>query len=584
MVSEYFKLREHPFGVTPDPKYLYASASHREALASLLYGLQSGLGFVSLIAKPGMGKTTLLFEVLTRLRDTRTTVFIFQTISTPMDLLRAILIDLGVKEVRESIVDLQTQLNRVLLTQCSARKPVVVVIDEAQNLNDSVLETVRMLSNFETASQKLMQIILAGQPQLGEKLMAPDLLQLRQRISIFAHLTPLSISETAAYIHHRLKLAGFESGEPIFSTSAVALIARHSGGIPRNINNLCFNAMSLAFALKRSQIDSEIVNEVILDLNVGRHLQSAESSEFDFASFESSASNSDVNVPVESASYSSLRLQTGHDQKPLLSEQPALAVTSAKMGCVPEIGSAPEPASVYDRSTFSAHMSDARAIEQTHRAADRLNPAAVEPGPEPVVDGVDSPERSRWSDLDISNHKVQPLGYSPSTASAVRPVATDKESVSSDIALLNKPLFGSFGSSIRWRSGSSSWNHTAIVATVVTAALCVCLGLVDYRILFPDEAIQASSKDAAPAVPMNDSENVHPSEPVPSVAHRHKGWIRVTKAESMTTLCNSIYGECTPDLLEHLLALNPTILYPNRLQPGQIISIPLNTHNATTEK
>src|SRR3954469_4972330 len=192
MVSQYFKLREQPFGVTPDPKYLYAGASHREALAALLYGLQSGLGFVSLIAKPGMGKTTLLSEVLGRLRDTKTTVFLFQTITTPAELLRSILIDLGVKQAREGLVDLQTQLNNTLVNQCTAGKPVVLVIDEAQNLNDDVLEAVRMLSNFETSRQKLMQIVLAGQPQLAEKLMTSNLLQLRQRISIFAHLTPLS--------------------------------------------------------------------------------------------------------------------------------------------------------------------------------------------------------------------------------------------------------------------------------------------------------------------------------------------------------------------------------------------------------
>src|ERR1700683_3983114 len=162
MVLRHFKLREQPFGVTTDPRYLYGSATHREALSSLLYGLQSGLGFVTLIAKPGMGKTTLLFEVLRRLRDSARTVFLFQTISTPLDLFRALLIDLGVTDIPDNLVDMQAQLNELLVSQCATGKPLVVAIDEAQNLNESVLEAVRMLSNFETGRQKLMQIILSG--------------------------------------------------------------------------------------------------------------------------------------------------------------------------------------------------------------------------------------------------------------------------------------------------------------------------------------------------------------------------------------------------------------------------------------
>jgi type II secretory pathway predicted ATPase ExeA len=266
MVLRHFKLREQPFGVTPDPRYLYASATHREALSSLLYGIESGLGFVTLTASPGMGKTTLLFEVLRRLEDTTKTVFLFQTISTPADLVRALLIDLGVKEIKESLVEMQTQLNEVLVAQCSAGKRLVVAIDEAQNLNKSVLEAVRMLSNFETSRQKLMQIILAGQHQFAETLALPELLQLRQRISIFSQLKPLSVSETKAYVQHRLRISGYDSSNSLFTDSALGLIARHSEGIPRNINNICFNALSIGCALKRTEIDSDVIREVLADL------------------------------------------------------------------------------------------------------------------------------------------------------------------------------------------------------------------------------------------------------------------------------------------------------------------------------
>ncbi|MGO9338922.1 MAG: ExeA family protein [Terracidiphilus sp.] len=258
--------REQPFGVTPDPRYLYASATHKEALASILYAIESGLGFVALIAKPGMGKTTLLFEVLRRIGKTTKTVFLFQTISTPEDLLRALLIDVGIENVKGSLPEMQAQLNEVLVAESALGKRLVVAIDEAQNLSESVLEAVRMLSNFETPRHKLIQIILSGQPQLEKTLASRQVLQLRQRISIFAHLEPLSERETRAYIQRRLEVSGNQSIEEVFSEQALALIARHGGGIPRNINNLCFNALSLGCALKQRKIDSKVIEEVLADL------------------------------------------------------------------------------------------------------------------------------------------------------------------------------------------------------------------------------------------------------------------------------------------------------------------------------
>jgi general secretion pathway protein A len=269
MVLRHFNLREQPFGVTPDPRFLYASSTHREALASLLYGVESGLGFVTITANPGMGKTTLLFEALRRLQDTARTVFLFQTIATPLDLVRALLIDLGARNTDGTLVELQTQLNEILVSQSATGKRLVVVIDEAQNLDESVLEAVRMLSNFETARQKLMHIILSGQLQFADKLTQPQMLQLRQRISIFARLEPLSAVDTSNYIQHRLRVAGNYSDEPIFSSSALALIARESQGIPRNINNICFNALTLGCALRRKIIDEEIIREVLVDLHFG---------------------------------------------------------------------------------------------------------------------------------------------------------------------------------------------------------------------------------------------------------------------------------------------------------------------------
>jgi general secretion pathway protein A len=267
-VLEYYNLKEDPFGVSPDPRYLYFSAVHREALATLSCGIRSRRGSMSLIAEPGMGKTTILFQLLSQLEGSARTVFLFQTLCTPKDLLRGLLRDLGIVDEHGDAVRMQEQLNHVLLAEARLGRTVVVVIDEAQNLEDSALELVRMLSNFETSSYKLMQIVLAGQPQLREKLASPQLLQLRQRMSIFARLQPLSVEETYQYMGHRLRVAGYDFKTPLFTRKAGALIAKYGEGIPRNINNICFNALSLGCALKQKTIKEEVVRETLDDLEL----------------------------------------------------------------------------------------------------------------------------------------------------------------------------------------------------------------------------------------------------------------------------------------------------------------------------
>jgi general secretion pathway protein A len=271
MLMEYFGFREDPFGMIPNSRCLYPSPTHLEALASLKYGFLSNRGFIAMIAPPGMGKTTLLFRFLNDIREFTRTVFLFDIDAEcePQEFVAHILRDIGIIPAQSSS-GMHEQLTEALVKENRAGRKFVVVIDEAQNLSDAVLERVRLLTNFETSRGKLMQIVLSGQPQLSDKLMQASLVQLRQRISTVCRIEPLSAQETAGYIDYRLKLAGYE-GKPLFAKDALAMIAEASHGIPRNINNLCFDALSLCCALKSKQVDSRMVAEAIADLQLIPH-------------------------------------------------------------------------------------------------------------------------------------------------------------------------------------------------------------------------------------------------------------------------------------------------------------------------
>jgi general secretion pathway protein A len=264
MFLAYYNLLEQPFGVTPDMRFLYLNHMYREALASLWYGVREGRGFMGLIADPGMGKTTLLFQLLQRLRRASArTVFMFQTCCDSADLIRYLLHDLGIAPASD-LASMHHQLNDALVREARAGKQFVLVIDEAQNLSEPVLESIRLLSDFETSQGKLLQIVLAGQRQLIGTLMKPEMLQLTQRISAANFLDPLDAEGVTQYISHRLGVAGYQ-GRSLFTTEALRLVAEESGGIPRNINNICFNALSTAFALGQKRIDRTIIEEVAAD-------------------------------------------------------------------------------------------------------------------------------------------------------------------------------------------------------------------------------------------------------------------------------------------------------------------------------
>jgi type II secretory pathway predicted ATPase ExeA len=267
MFLDFYKMKAQPFGVTPDPRFLYLGKSHREALASLYYGIESDRGFVALIAQPGLGKTTLTFQLLEKLQQASRTVFLFQTKCNSKEFFHYLLSGLGVDAQGMELVFMHNKLNEILCREMLVGRRFVLAIDEAQNLDSEVLEAIRLLSNFETSRDKMLQILLIGQPQLAKKLASPELEQLQQRISMFARLEPFGYEDTARYIAHRLQVAGYE-GSPLFSPGALRLIAEHSQGIPRKINGLCFSALSLGCAMDLKQVEIGMMEEVIADRDV----------------------------------------------------------------------------------------------------------------------------------------------------------------------------------------------------------------------------------------------------------------------------------------------------------------------------
>ena len=266
-VLTYYGLPQQPFDVTPDPAYLYFTSSHREALASLKEGIENFRGFMVLVAEPGMGKTTLMNRLMEELTETARVVFLFQTQCSSRELLCFILNELEVDHTGMDVVAMHRALNQALLEEMLRGRRFVLIVDEAQNLQEPVLETIRLLSDFETTHSKLIQIVLAGQPQLAETLMKPSLVQLRQRITVLTSLKPLTADETSEYVEHRLLASGWV-GNLLFTTEALAQIAESSAGVPRSINNLSFNSLLAGSHRGLEVIDAEIVKEVAAKLNV----------------------------------------------------------------------------------------------------------------------------------------------------------------------------------------------------------------------------------------------------------------------------------------------------------------------------
>jgi general secretion pathway protein A len=266
MYCDFFGFSEKPFTITPNPHFVFLSTVHREAFARLLYGVDSHAGFIALTGEVGTGKTTMLRTLLTQLDPEKyRSALIFNPCMSAEQLLACICREFGIKAGEQTSFGYLDALNRFLIEQNSAGRTVVLVIDEAQNLEPNVLEQVRMISNLETERDKLIQIVLAGQPELDNILRRHDLRQLNQRITVRCRLTSMKLDDTIHYINHRLKISGSRIPD-IFSRAAFRRIYQFSHGIPRLINVACEQALVMAWTRESRSVSSSMAAEVINEL------------------------------------------------------------------------------------------------------------------------------------------------------------------------------------------------------------------------------------------------------------------------------------------------------------------------------
>ncbi|MDJ0786652.1 MAG: AAA family ATPase [Myxococcota bacterium] len=267
MYREFYGLVRRPFEMTPDPAFLYLGDAHKEGLATLLYGVQARKGFTLLSGEVGTGKTTLLHALLSQLDPDTLSAFIFNPRLEPLDFFRLLFDELGIETPCHTKAEYLLTLNHFLIERLEKDQPTLLIVDEAQNLSAEMLEEIRLLSNLETPTSKLIQIMLVGQPELWEMLSRPELRQLRQRIVLRYALRPFDAAETAQYVEERLRLAGF-TGKEIFKKKALKELYAVTQGTPRLINVVCDGALLLGFSKEKPVLGAEEIREVARDLDL----------------------------------------------------------------------------------------------------------------------------------------------------------------------------------------------------------------------------------------------------------------------------------------------------------------------------
>jgi len=630
MLLDFFGLRQQPFGMTPDPAYLFASDTHRDALSALKLGVAENRGFFALIAQPGMGKTTLLYRLLEDLHDSARTVLVSQTQCNSGELIAYILHELGVESEGMGLVTMHGKLNEILFNELLAGKRFVLVVDEAQNLDDAVLETVRMLSNFETHNAKLVQIILAGQPRLASKLAQPKLIQLRQRIAVLSHLEPFTAKETASYISHRLTVAG-HSGEPIFDPGALDEIAKQSDGIPRNINNICFNSMLAAFHRVQRTVTAETVRKAVASLDlealISKPVKAAEPAATPAAVLAPAPDITRVSTPQTSAARESGPVQVA----PALVPEPQKIVTPEPAPdpqvalqkvpgpeAVPTTVASIQQAAVSETSPIllfvppkilAPALTPAVMPVQQKSVADESAPYPVVGPPQAVVPEPDPTPVSATANVTIPVVAAAPVP--PTAVTAVSHAATmpvpqpppAPASVSAAVsapasALPFKPLPKSAQTPVAVpakKGGSATdfisyddykkrslkrWQIRSVIVTAILLSAILALAILgrsqSKRGITP-HLFDRTSGSIGPSAPSGSSENGSSSYDAAPM-ETNDGVILTVAAsanQSIRDLSLRYVGHFDGTLSRQILLLNPDLKNPDHLQDGQLIRIPL---------
>jgi general secretion pathway protein A len=271
MYKAFYGLTRNPFEITPDPSFLFPTGRHNEALASLYYGVRRHKGFVVLTGEVGTGKTLLLrclLQVLKKSQDVAY-AYVFNGRLSPVEFLQYIVTDFGLPGTSKNKGELLLQIAHYVVSRSQKKLTTVLVVDEAHHLTAEILEEIRLLTNLETEDQKLLQILLVGQPELDDKLDSPNLRQLKQRVALRSHLQPLDSKETTGYIHRRLQLAGCSYPLNLFPPETIAAVYQHSQGLPRLINTVCENALIAGYSRQMRSISPEIVDDIARDFRLG---------------------------------------------------------------------------------------------------------------------------------------------------------------------------------------------------------------------------------------------------------------------------------------------------------------------------